>query len=80
MEDEPNPNFAAVGGEVWYYDPEYDTWFWGSENDGCGVYHEGHLWHANVSVSGEVTMLGPYEYRDLAMTKALDLFRENKDE
>jgi len=77
-------DIVVLDGETWIYDQDCDTWLWGTANNGCGVFIFGNDWcanivtpHAYVDVDAQV---GPCTTRDEAMTKALKLLRELKND
>lgn len=76
------PDVVVVGEETWVFDPDFDSWFWGEENNGCGVYPRrlDDKWEGNVVVKGDVTMLSPQPTRDEAMMAAIAYWRKNNDE
>ncbi|RDJ35732.1 MAG: hypothetical protein DWQ19_13015 [Crenarchaeota archaeon] len=37
---------------MWTFDEDAQTWFYGTQLHGCGVYEESGRWHGNVSAYG----------------------------
>ena len=80
-EDEKCDTYHCEGGEIWWHDTESDTWMYGDNHNGCGVYHYGGgLWNAHVIVEDDITILYRFGYRDKAMQEAIQLFREKTNE
>ena len=81
IEEVLHSDVVVVDKETWVFAPEYNAWFWGTENNGCGVYSDsvvGDYWEASVVIRGECTRLPTCEMRDKAMRDAVKFFKENK--
>lgn len=42
----------------WMWDEKSQTYFYGTEKHGCGVYEENGKWCGNVSAYGQIIMVG----------------------
>ena len=84
IEGMEHDDVAVVGGETWIFEADSNTWFCGSENNGCGVYLRhmpigDDMWGGNVVIRGVVTILTPSSTRDEAMMVAITYWRKNHD-
>jgi len=72
------PDVIVLDAETWVFSPDAGTWFCGTEKNGCGVYEQGCVWHANVVIEGNTSMLEPHSNREEAMVAATTYWRKNK--
>lgn len=55
----------------WTYDEQSETWLYGTETVGAGVFQDEKGWEANVCNSFQGLLLGPYLTKERAMEEAI---------
>ena len=72
-----NRDIASVLG--WRWDENAQTWFYGTQIHGCGVYEENDKWYGNVSAHGSIELVGAKADKDAAMSACLERLQQLVD-
>lgn len=54
----------------WTWNSDSSTWICGEDKQGCGVYEDIDKWWANISFSGWIFCIGPFDNSFKAMREA----------
>lgn len=66
----------------WTYDAIADTWLYGTEKEGCGVFNDGNGWEGNVVLGTNYLILGvgPLPTKEQAMEECIKQLNELKED